>query len=169
MNYNTMPSYNPYPYAANSYMQTYPQQNQPQYSQQPSANYAATQQSMTGILWVDGEVGAKAFQLPTGWPANTPLPLWDTNDTIIYLKSTNQMGMPNPLQKVHYTMDEVPKAPMQASGTMALPSGDQGHDPSNYATKDDLERMKEEIRATVTEAMAQSTPAKRGTKNESAV
>ena len=73
--------------------------------QQQSAQQAA-QPGQTGIIWVDGEVGAKAYQLPQGWPANTPMPLWDTNDTIIYLKSTNPMGMPNPLQKIYYRMEE---------------------------------------------------------------
>lgn len=63
-------------------------------------------QQSQGLIWVDGEVGAKAFQMPAGWPANTPIALWDTNDTVIYLKSINQMGMPNPLQKAHYQLEE---------------------------------------------------------------
>lgn len=58
-----------------------------------------------GLIWVDGEAGAKAYQLPAGWPANTPIALWDTNDTVIYLKSHNQ-GMPNPLQKARYQLEE---------------------------------------------------------------
>lgn len=67
---------------------------------------AQAQPQQQGLIWVDGEVGAKAYQLPAGWPANTPLALWDTNDTVIYLKSTNQMGMPNPLQIAHYQLEE---------------------------------------------------------------
>lgn len=78
----------------------------------PYTNWSAAMQPQQtqGLIWVDGEVGAKAYQLPPGWPANTPLALWDTNDTVIYLKSTNQMGMPNPLQIAHYQLEErVPK------------------------------------------------------------
>ena len=77
----------------------------------PYTNWSTMQPQQTqGLIWVDGEVGAKAYQLPPGWPANTPLALWDTNDTVIYLKSTNQMGMPNPLQIAHYQLEErVPK------------------------------------------------------------
>jgi hypothetical protein len=63
-----------------------------------------------GLKWVDGEAAAKAYQLPAGLPPNKPIALWDTNDTIIYLKSVNQMGMPNPLQRVHYQLEErIPK------------------------------------------------------------
>ena len=152
-NYNTFPSYNAYPaYPANSYQQQYSQAVQPQYMGQGGNSYASQQQPV-GIVWVDGEVGAKAYQLPTGWPVNAPMPLWDTNDTIIYLKSTNQMGMPNPIQKVRYTMEEAPKtAPLMS--TQALPSADQtAHlmpDMSEYVRKDELEQMKEELKAAIT-------------------
>ena len=159
MAYNTFPSYNAYPqYPQNSYQQQYSQAMAPQY-QQPSMSYAQPQQQRVGIEWVDGEVGAKAFQLPAGWPANAPMPLWDTNDTIIYLKSTNQMGMPNPIQKVRYTMEEQPRmsAAMQSKNNM-LPSGNsyqdnqQAPDMSEYVRKDELNQMKEELKAAITEA-----------------
>ena len=65
-----------------------------------------------GIIWVDGEVGAKAYQLQG---QQGPIALWDTNDTVIYLKSVNQMGMPNPLQKIRYQMEDQPTG-MLASG-----------------------------------------------------
>lgn len=125
------------------------QQMYPQYGQSmvaaPQMSYAQTAQANTqGILWVDGEVGAKAYQMPTGWPVNTPIPLWDTNDTIIYLKSTNQMGMPNPLQKIHYKMDET----AQKYQSQAMPgenSGQSAADMSEYVRKDEMDRMKQEI------------------------
>lgn len=112
------------------------------YAQQPS--YAsmpqqATPQAMLGIQWVDGEVGAKAFQMPQGWSVGTPIALWDTNDPIIYLKSVNQMGMPNPLQKIHYTMEEQQNK---------LPAGSMmsSQESPNYATKDDFEALKNELK-----------------------
>ena len=96
--------------------------------------------------------------MPQGWSPNTPIPLWDTNDTIIYLKSINQMGMPNPLQKIHYQMEEMQPKHMGASQAM-LTSGDAAastQDMSQYirrdemrteefVKKDDLERMKREL------------------------
>ena len=130
---------------------------------QPAPTLAAQQPQQLGIIWVDGEVGAKAYQLPAGWPANTPMPLWDTNDTFIYLKSTNPMGMPIPLQRLHYTIEDAQQPmPERRSATPALTSGD--HE-EKYVTKEDLERMKEELR----EMISTPTAKKGGVKNESAV
>jgi len=115
----------------------------PQYPQQSMAMQQPAQQqapvSTMGLKWVDGEVGAKAFQMPAGWPANTPIDLWDTNDTVIYLKSINPMGMPNPLQKARYKLEET------RSGVAAQAySGDLEKD-SEYVKKEDMERMKQEL------------------------
>lgn len=101
-------------------------------------------QNTTGIIWVDGEVGAKAYQLMPGQVG--PVALWDTNDTVIYLKSINQMGMPNPLQKIHYTMEEQQNQSMLPAGTSVNNMGGVSGDSGNYVTKDDLESMKREIR-----------------------
>ena len=119
----------------------YPSLNTNPYGQQSYAP-AVQPQPNQGMQWVDGEVGAKAFQMPQGWPVGTPIALWDTNDTVIYLKSMNQMGMPNPLQRIHYTMEEQPNQ-------SRLPAGNTSGDTqpqANYATKDDLESMKNELR-----------------------
>lgn len=98
------------------------------------------QQQSQGLIWVDGEAAAKSYQMPAGWPANTPLALWDTNDTIIYLKSTNQMGMPNPLQKAHYQLETmVPKR----SGA----AGREDYTEQSWAEefRSELKSLKEEI------------------------
>ena len=100
-------------------------------------------QPVQGMIWVDGEVGAKAYQMPQGWPAGAWIPLWDTNDTVIYLKSTNQMGMPNPLQKIHYTMEENKSQQMLPAGQLSGSAAPESHD---YATRNDLEQMKNEIK-----------------------
>ena len=170
MAYNTFPSYGNYPqYPQNSYQQQYSQAYQQPY-QQPQMSYAQPQQSRVGIEWVDGEVGAKAFQLPAGWPANAPMPLWDTNDTVIYLKSINQMGMPNPLQKVRYTMEDQPRMSAAMSSQSALPSGDNGQqnqampDMSEYVRKDDLEQKMDELKAAITSVSTNITAETKGAK-----
>ena len=145
MQYNTYP-YTMYP--ANSYLSCATQPAQ--YTQQP-AN--PPQQNQSGIAWVDGEVGAKAYQLPAGWPANTPMPLWDTNDTIIYLKSTNPMGMPNPLQRIHYRMEEQEQHASGTSFASSAPALMSGEHHEQYATKEDIERMKEELRKSIAETV----------------
>lgn len=114
------------------------QQMYPQY-QQSMAPQQTTQPTPSGLIWVDGEVGAKAFQMPTNWPANQPIALWDTNDTVIYLKSINPMGMPNPLQKAHYTLEQT------ASGEATQGYSGTAMDTSKYVTKDDLEKMKQDL------------------------
>lgn len=133
---NYMPSLY-YPY--NSYYNTTPYP----ITQPLSGAVAApiqNQLAQTSMIWVDGEVGAKAYQIPPG--TNGPVALWDTNDSVIYLKSTNQMGMPNPLQKIHYTMEENP---------VILPgqSGDTQSSSSQYVTKDDFDAFKKELLDTI--------------------
>ena len=131
-----VPYQNPWNYSG-SWQQTYPQ-----FTQNVQAQQNTQTANIHGIIWVDGEVGAKAYQMPAGWPANTPIALWDTNDTVIYLKSTNPMGMPNPLQRAHYTLegDKSGVATQGYSGT-----AEPAHDMSKYATKDDLDKMKQDL------------------------
>ena len=90
---------------------------------------------LKAMEWVEGEVGAKAFQMPQGWPANQPIPLWDSTDTVIYLKSWSPMGIPNPMQKIHYDMPETQNAMNLQSGAAS----------PEYVTKDDLKALRDEI------------------------
>ena len=114
------------------------QQVYPQYQQNMPAQQT---QNSHGLIWVDGEVGAKAYQLPPNWPANQPIALWDTNDTVIYLKSINPMGMPNPLQKACYKLEGM------NSGEKV--SGHAEPDMSEYVRKEDLDKMKHELMETI--------------------
>lgn len=125
------------------------QQMYPQYSQYPQQSMAAaqmqqaqTQQSGMGLKWVDGEIGAKAYQIPAGWPSNQPIALWDTNDTVIYLKSVNPMGMPNPLQKARYTIETSRGG---ESGRGYSGESEIRADMSEFVRKDDMEQMKQEL------------------------
>lgn len=98
------------------------------------------------MIWVEGEVGAKAFQQPPGLPANMPIPLWDSTDQIIYLKSWNPMGMPNQMQKLPYEFGQTAGNLTGATGqSNAMSQGNQNGISEGYATKDDLQKMKEEI------------------------
>ncbi len=120
------------------------QQMYPQYQNQQMPQQTSGGNCPHGLIWVDGEVGAKAYQMPQNLPANQPIALWDTNDTVIYLKSVNPMGMPNPLQKAHYTLEEYRNASGPAKSgssepTQVIP------DMTEYVRKDDMERMKKEL------------------------
>ena len=138
MAYNLPTTYQPYGYSGIG-QQMYPSY-QAQPAQQMQMQNVQNQQSGHGLIWVDGEIGAKAYQMPAGWPANQPIALWDTNDTVIYLKSINPMGMPNPLQKAHYSLEERKSASISPER-----SGDTGPDMTMYVRKDDMERMKQEL------------------------
>ena len=94
--------------------------------------------NIKSMEWVDGEVGAKAFQMPQGWPAETPIVLWDNSEKKIYLKSWNQMGMPNPMQELDYEIKE-------RTNPALLPSNISG-DTNQYVTKEDFDQFKEELR-----------------------
>ena len=136
-----MPNY-PVPYQNNWGYSGVGQQMYPQYPQSAAAPQtpAQGQTGGMGLKWVDGEIGAKAYQMPAGWPANQPIALWDTNDTVIYLKSINPMGMPNPLQKAHYRL-EGGNTGEKSEGY----SGDAKPDMTGYVRKEDMERMKQEL------------------------
>lgn len=135
----------------------------------PNYNYSGTMQpqaqQMSGgymkgeIEWVDGEAAAKSYQIPSG--ATKPIALWDTNDTVIYLKSMNPMGMPNPLQKIHYKMEEQVQKYM-GQEQAKLQSGDTTqtqNDMSQYVRKDELEAMKDELKEAI-ESMRGATETK---------
>ena len=44
-----------------------------------------------GIIWVQGEAAAKSYLIAPG----STVPLWDSEDKIIYLKSADPSGMPS--------------------------------------------------------------------------
>lgn len=129
----------------------YPQMNS--YGQQYQAPAQPVQQSYAApvkgtIEWVDGEVGARAIQIPMGM--TMPVALWDTNEPVIYVRSMNQMGMPNPIKKIRYTVEEDTQ---KQSGDLAkLTSGTEpARDMSEYVRKDELATMKDELLRSIRE------------------
>ena len=95
-------------YYAPFYRPTYydPVQQNPmgQYNQQfhppatPPATQPMTQQSNNGLIWVQGEAGAKSYIVA---PGNTVM-LMDSEGERFYLKSADASGMPMPLRIFDY-------------------------------------------------------------------
>lgn len=116
--------------AYNYYPQTYqmpvyyPSQvnNSFPYQQQP--------QSSNGIIWVQGEAGAKSYLVAP----NTSVTLWDTESQTIYVKSADATGMPS-MKTLDYTMRESMSSEAKKSPV------------SEYATKDDISTIRAEIDA----------------------
>ena len=82
-----------------NYQQMYPQYAtsfQPQMMQQQPQ---MTQQNDTGILWVQGEAGAKSWAVAPG----KSVMLMDSESNTFYIKSSDQSGMPMPLRIFDYT------------------------------------------------------------------
>jgi len=83
-----MPLYN------NPYPASYPNPYQPY--QAPIPNYA--QPTDSGIIWVQGESGAKAYPVQNG----KNVVLFDSESEHFFIKSTDNSGMPQPLRIFSY-------------------------------------------------------------------
>lgn len=76
--------------AYNNYFPQFYPPVQPQYIPQPTAN--------NGITWVQGENAAKSY--PVG--AGQSILLMDSENAVMYIKSTDQSGVPLPLRIFDY-------------------------------------------------------------------
>ena len=103
----------------NGYPATYPQMYYPQ-------QYQQTQQN-SGIIWVQGEAGAKSYLVAP----NTTVQLWDSESQTIYLKSADASGMPS-MKILDYTIRGA------VQNTPAVMD-------TEYATKADLEELRKNV------------------------
>jgi len=111
-----------------------------QYQQQPQQ-----QSTNSGIIWVQGEPGAKSYLVAP----NNSLLLMDSEDDIFYIKSADQTGMPT-LRKFKYSEISGMTA---AQNTPEMPST---FNPDNYVTRDEFKAEMAKLSA---------SRAKRGTDN----
>lgn len=123
-------AYNPYFtqfYQGNPYIQ-------PQMPQQMQQQQIPTQQSQTtnGITWVQGESAAKSYPVA---PGNSIL-LMDSENSVMYIKSTDQSGMPQPLRIFDYTER---KASHKEQASVA---NETNH---NYVSHEELDAFKSEF------------------------
>ena len=111
---------------------------QPQYMSQmqltqPSMSYTPPQQNNNGLIWVQGEAGAKSFLVQP----NTTVLLMDSESQRFYLKSSDASGMPLPLRIFEYS-ERPQNSPNPVSNTQTV-------DYSTFATKAEFEAFKSEI------------------------
>lgn len=100
-------NYGGYPYGNQYGFQQGGQNYGMQPYQQPAQNQ---QQNGDGRIWVQGEVGAKAYLVA---PGNT-VALWDSEQQIIWLKTVMPNGVPS-MAKLNYSMDNPAPAAAQNS------------------------------------------------------
>lgn len=122
-----------------SYQQMYPQyvassfqpqmtQQQPQMMQQPVND--------SGILWVQGEAGAKSWAVAPG----KSVMLMDSESNTFYIKSSDQSGMPMPLRIFDYTE----RTATQQMQPQAAPQHTD-IDVSQFVTKEELNEKLDEL------------------------
>lgn len=102
------------------------QQMQPMVQQQPQMQPQVPQQETGGIIWVQGEAGAKAYLVAAG---NT-VQLWDSENPVIYLKSADMSGMPS-MRILDYTERGGAQSPRMALNPQI--------DLTQFVTKEELE------------------------------
>ena len=95
---------------------------------QPIQMQTQPQQTNTGIIWVQGEAGAKSYLVAP----NSSVTLWDSESQTIYVKSADASGMPN-MKVLDYTIRE------QNNATRA------DSDFKRFATKDDISLLEKQI------------------------
>lgn len=95
-----------------------------------SYQYPQYQQN-NGIVWVQGEAGAKSYLVAP----NQTVQLWDSEAQTIYLKSADASGMPS-MKILDYTIREAAQPVSKIAGV-------------DYVTREELQRFREEILETV--------------------
>lgn len=110
----------------NSYQPYFPQYYAPQYQQNQNQ-----QNQQNGIIWVQGEAGAKSYMVA---PNNT-VQLWDSESQTIYLKSADASGMPS-MRILDYTI--------RSNGSQMSQNAFSAQAP-NIPTREELEALKGRI------------------------
>ena len=90
----------------------------------------AQPQQNNGRIYVQGEESAKSYLVAP----NQSVELWDTESQTIYLKSADASGMPS-MRILDYTYRE------------SMPKSKETLDMGAFATKEDVDYLKEEIKA----------------------
>lgn len=121
-----------------AYQQMYPSYN---YVPQQQLNQPVVQQvtqpvNDTGILWVQGEAGAKSWAVAPG----KSVMLMDSESNTFYIKSSDNSGMPMPLRIFDYT-----ERTQQLTQPVNAIQQEQQIDTSQFITKEEFEKRLSEF------------------------
>ena len=148
--YNPYLYNNPSPAVGAAYFNAYPQQVLPVNNSygMPTNNY---------WISVDGEMAARAWQMPANLPPNTIIPLWDLDGQHVYFKSTDAYGRINPIRKGKVVFDDEQQVSRLDSGSQNPVVGQSescapaptnvstAPDLSGYVRKEDFDGLRQEI------------------------
>ena len=120
-------------YQPTYYNPTPARQDVPQYNQQyqPMAQTVQAPQNNNGLIWVNGEVGAKSYLVA---PGNTVM-LMDAENSTFYLKSADASGMPMPLRIFDYKERQ-----NATTSDFKAPTSDFSELDGKYITREEFER-----------------------------
>lgn len=108
--------------------------NTPYFAPQTSQNYSTNQSSF--INWIrGGENGANAY--PVG--AGQSVLLMDADDSVFYIKTVDQSGMPMPLRVFDYSERKSPVANDKATNPII--------ETDKFVSRDEFENFKSEVKA----------------------
>lgn len=107
-----------------------------QYAPQYTPPVVQQQNNNTGITWVQGEAGAKAYPVA---PGNSVL-LMDSENSYFYIKTTDNSGVPQPIRKFKYEEETGTKKKEETKKSEI--------DLSNFVTKEELEERFAELTST---------------------
>lgn len=125
-----------------------------QAAQQAQAQ-AQAQQAGSGIQWVQGEAGAKAYWVAPG----ASVMLMDSEEPRFYIKSADGAGMPMPLRIFDYTERQQSQQPVMQTAQQAAQSSTQASPAENYATREELAAVLQRIEEIERQAPAQAQAA----------
>lgn len=100
-------------------------------SQGPTMPQNVPQTQNSNLTWVQGEAAAKAYPVASG----QSVLLMDSEESVMYIKSTDASGMPLPLRVFDYTERETKKATPNASRET----------PSEFVPRSEFDAFKTEI------------------------
>ena len=123
--------------AYNNYFPQYYPSAQPQINMQPQLQ---TQQN-NGITWVQGENAAKSYPVVAG----QSILLMDSENPVMYIKSTDQSGMPLPLRIFDYT--ERTELRSQSVQEQKI----------DYISRNEFEAFRDEIRAELKQSISNTS------------
>lgn len=115
-----------------NYQQMYPQYNYSQQTMTPVVQPQLVQAQPTtndnGVIWVQGEAGAKSWVVPPG----KSVMLMDSENSVFYIKTTDNSGVPLPLRIFDYT-ERTAQNTTSAEAAQTVNS--------QYVTKDELKEI----------------------------
>lgn len=114
-----------------AYGSMYPMGYNPYYSTQQQMPQPTPQPQNNGIIWVQGEAGAKSYLVA---PNNT-VQLWDSESRTIYLKSADASGMPS-MKILDYTI----RGENSAQNNVQI-----NEQKNDYATHEELTALEDRI------------------------